>query len=438
MAANREFDIVVWGATGFVGRRVSYQLASRFGSNGNIRWAIGGRNRAKLEAVRAELGSVAKDIPIVLGDNLDTESMAALASRAKVIASTVGPFAKYGSQLVAASVANGTHYCDIAAEVHWIKRMIDAHQTNAEKFGARIVNACGFDSIPSDLGVLFLQHEAKRRFGQRCPHIRMRVQEMKGGLNGGTAASFIYASEQGPRDPSIVRTMEEPYSLNPDGERQGPELPQSIRAVRVQYDGELESWTMPFFMAPMNTKIVRRTNALLGYPYGMDFRYEEAIATGDGPLGFLKAMAGSFGFSAFMYSLAFSPTRRFLKKYVLPKPGEGPDKSARECGHWDIVLLGKPENRPPMRARVRGEGDPNTEATSIMLTESAVCLAQDSGIIDVGGGFWTPGSAMGELLLVRLIENAGIIFEIEDNIVREIVQPISNETSLKEAPVRIS
>ena len=414
MNAKREFDIIVWGATGFVGQRVAYHLASRCGGDGEISWAIGGRNQTKLESLRSNLGAIAADIPIMIGDSHDSRFLEALAARAKVVCSTVGPYAKYGSKLVNACVHAGTHYCDVSGEPHWIRQMIDAHQSDAEKSGARIVNACGFDSIPSDLGVFFLQHNAKEQHAMACSHIKMRVKSMRGGFSGGTAGSVTYVMEQGPRNPSIRRFMLEPYSLNPEGQRQGPDPPEKLMGFKVRYDADLESWTMPFFMSPINTKVVRRTNALLDYPYGKGFRYEEAIAVGSGPLGCVAATVGALAARGFVLALAMPPTRWLLKKFVLPKSGQGPNQSVRENGYWKFVLLGKLGDKTSMRARVEGVGDPGIESTSRMLVESAICLAEDAEKICVGGGFWTPASAMGELLLPRLTMHAGLSFEADD------------------------
>ena len=413
MDHDRDFDIIIWGATGFLGRRVAHHLASRLGSGSDLRWALGGRNQIKLELVRSELGPEAKDIPIITGDSHDVASLEALVAKTNVVCSTVGPYAKYGSELVNACARRGTHYCDLSGEIHWMRRMIDAHQAEAEQTGARIVHACGFDSIPSDMGVFFLQAKAKERHGKSCSHIKMRVTAMRGGFSGGTAATFIYAIEEGPRDPSMMRFIVEPYSMNPEGQRQGPDRPEKMMAFKVTYDGDLKAWTMPFFMAPVNTKIVRRTNALLGYSYGKDFRYEEAILTGGGPAGWVKATAGAFGARTFMLAMALPPTRWLLKRYVLPKSGKGPSQSVRENGYYDLVLVGKLGDGNVMRARVKGIGDPGVESTSRMLVESALCLAQDSDRIAVGGGFWTPASAMGDLLLTRLTSNAGLSFELD-------------------------
>ena len=290
--------------------------------------------------------------------------------------------------------------------------MIDAHQAEAEQTGARIVHACGMDSIPSDIGVFFLQREAKARHGKPCSHIKMRVTEMKGGFSGGTAASMIYGFEEGRHDPTTRLGMTEPYYLNPEGQREGPDAPSELVSAKVGFDEDLEAWTKPFFMGPMNTKIVRRSNALLGYPYGKDFRYEEASLVGSGPVGWMRAKAQALGYVTFILAVAMPPTRWLLKKFVLPKSGEGPSQEKRETGVWRLVLVGRLSDGNVMLTRVRGVGDPGVESTSRMLVESALCLAQDSDKILVGGGSWTPASAMGALLLPRLTSNAGLRFEL--------------------------
>ena len=410
MGVDHEFDLVIWGATGSTGRRVAHHVATRLAGS-DLRWAIGGRNKANLEAVRSGLGPDAADIPIVIADSHDAESLDALVAKTKVVCSAVGPYAMFGSELVEACVRTGTHYCDLAAEVHWIRKMIDAHQSQAEQTGARIVHACGMDSIPSDLGVFVLQRAAMERYGEPFPRIKMRVKELQGGFSGGTAGSLIYSMES--KDPEIARCMTDPYSLYPEGQPQGPELTETMMSVSVGYDEDFGAWTKPFFMGPMNTKIVRRSNALLGCPYGEDFRYEEATLVGSGPSGWMRAKTGALGFRGFIVAMALAPTRRLLKRYVLPKPGEGPDQTVREKGQWEIILIGKLKDGRSMRARVRGQGDPGTESTSRMLTESALCLAQDSDRIAVGGGSWTPSSALGGLLLSRLTSQAGLSFEVD-------------------------
>ena len=411
MKRDTEFDIVVWGATGFTGRLAAEKLAARVGND--LRWAIGGRNRAKLESVRSSLGADAADIPIVTGDSHDVASLEALAARTKVVSSTVGPYDMYGSELVGACVRAGTHYCDLAAEPHWIRKMMDEHGEEAAETGARIVHACGMDSIPSDLGVYFLQQHARQLYGRPCSAVKMRVTEMRGGFSGGTAASLLHGTEAGREDPSIGRAMREPYYLAPEGHRQGPDEPDDMRSTKVEYDEDLKVWTKPFFMGPMNTKIVRRTNALLGYPYGEDFRYDEARAVADGLSGRIKAKAEAIGYVAFVSAVGRPATRSLIKKYVLPDSGEGPDRETRESGQWKIVLIGTMDDGTTVRTRVDGEGDPATDSTSRMLIESALCLAEDAEEIPVGGGSWTPAAAMGDLLLDRLTSHAGMTFEFE-------------------------
>ncbi|MBT8217629.1 MAG: saccharopine dehydrogenase [Acidimicrobiia bacterium] len=327
--------------------------------------------------------------------------------------STVGPYAMFGSEIVGACVRAGTHYCDLAAEAHWIRKMMDAHGTEAAQTGARIVHACGMDSIPSDVGVYFLQQRAKQLHGKPCSRVKMRVTELQGGFSGGTAASLLHGTEAGRKDPSIMQSMTDPYYLAPEGHRQGPDEPDNMMSVEVEYDEVLQAWTKPFFMGPMNSKIVRRTNALLGYPYGEDFCYDEARVVADGLSGRIKAKAEAIGYVAFVASAAIPPTRWLLKKYVLPGSGEGPDQETRESGQWRIVLIGTMDDGSTVRTLVGGEGDPATDSTSRMLTESALCLAQDAEKIPVGGGSWTPAAAMGDLLLDRLTSYAGMSFEFE-------------------------
>ncbi|MBT8461061.1 MAG: saccharopine dehydrogenase NADP-binding domain-containing protein [Gemmatimonadetes bacterium] len=413
MERDREFDIVVWGATGFTGRLAAEKLAARTGRRGDLRWAIGGRNRAKLESVRSDLGAAMADLPIITGDSHDVASLEALAARTRVVCSTVGPYAMYGAELVGACVRAGTHYCDISAEAHWIRKMIDAHATEASETGARIVHACGMDSVPSDLGVQFLQRRAMDAHGRPCSSVRMRVIELRGGFSGGTAASLLHGTEAGRDDPSIGQALRDPYYLAPEGHRHGPDAPESMTSTKVEYDEDLGGWTKPFFMGPMNTKIVRRSHALLGHPYGEDFRYEEATLVGSGPGGWLKAKSQALGFVAFIKAVGFPPTRRFLKKRVLPASGDGPSREVRESGHWEVLLIGTMDDGTTMRARVRGEGDPSAESTSRMVVESALCLIEDADEIPVGGGSWTPSTAMGDLLLARLTANAGMSFELE-------------------------
>ncbi len=408
---NREFEIVVWGATGFTGRLTAEVLIGQYGASNGLRWAMAGRNQEKLEKVRDELtrkaGLDAGSIPILVGDGDDTTFLDELARRSKVVCTTVGPYAKYGSKLVEACAKNGTHYCDLTGEVHWMQRMIEAHQEAAVESGARIVFNCGFDCIPSDLGVFFLQQEMKRKHGVGCSHIQLRVKGFSGAASGGTIASMLTMLEEAENDPEVGRAMNEPYSLNPKGQQSGPD---AAERTSPQYDNDFEQWTAPFMMAGINTKVVRRSNALLEFAYGKGFRYDEAMLMGSGPAGFVKASATSAGSAAMMGAMSIGPLRRLVSGR-LPQPGDGPSKAQREAGYFDLLLRGTAEDGSVIRGRVRGDRDPGYGSTSRMLAESAVCLAKDS--LDVGGGLWTPASAMGEALLARL-PRAGVTFEIED------------------------
>lgn len=411
MSEQRELDLVLWGASGFVGRRVAHHLARRIADGESLRLGFGGRRTDGLEALRAELPAAAREVPLVFGDAFDRASLEAMAKRTRVVCSVVGPYASYGTDLVEACVENGTDYCDITGETHWMRQMIDAHQADAERTGARLIFACGFDSVPSDIGVLALQREAMERTGAPCPRIRLRVKRMRGGLNGGTAASLMNRNANG-MDAATVRAIRnDPYSLNPPGERHGPDRPTDVGRFTARRDVGLSAWTVPFVMAPINTKIVRRTNALLDYPYGRGFRYDEAMLAGGGAKGWIAASLGSLGSGLFLRALGKEPTRRLLSR-VLPKPGEGPNEETRRTGGFELLLVGGLADGRELQLRVRGDGDPNTESTSKLAAESALCLTQDD--VDIGGGFWTPASALGESLLNRLLAHDVLRFELID------------------------
>ena len=407
---EREFDIVVWGATGFTGRLVAEYLLERYGASPAFRWALGGRSPSKLEEVRQGLGPDARELPVVVGDADDAASMASLAGRTRVVCTTVGPYALYGSNLVAACARQGTHYCDLTGEVHWMRRMIDAHQDQAAGSGARLVPTCGFDCIPSDLGTYFVQREMQARHGVPAKRVRMRVVGFSGAASGGTVASMLNMMEEQKKDPEIRRLMREPYALNPKDRQSGRDGPERMTPA---YDAELGQWTAPFVMGGVDTKVVRRTNALLDDRYGREFRYDEAMLMGAGPVGFAKAAAFAAGLGAGMGAAAVLGVPEFVARR-LPQPGEGPSKAQREAGYFEIVLVAEHPDDPAknLRARVEGDRDPGYGSTAKMLGESAVCLAQDP--LSVGGGFWTPASAMGDPLLERLPKNAGVRFAIEE------------------------
>jgi short subunit dehydrogenase-like uncharacterized protein len=410
MPANgKEFDVIVWGATGFTGRLVAENLLRRYGAGDDLKWAMAGRSEEKLRRVRSEIGEGAERVPLITADSHDEASLAAMVARTAVVCSTVGPFAKHGSGLVAACAASGIDYCDITGEVQWVRRMIDAHAEAAAASGSRIVHCCGFDSIPSDLGTLYANRRMEELHGGTCERVSLRVRRMKGAFSGGTVASLLNALEEARSDRDARRTMGNPYGLNPVGETRGPDGPDQ---KSVRWDPDVDSWTAPFVMAAINTRVVRRSNAVMDYRYGRDFRYDEAVMTGGGVAGSSRAASMTGGLAAFITAASIGPARALLNRLFLPQPGEGPDAEAREKGFFDIVLVGK-RGADTIKARVRADRDPGYGATSRMLGESAVCLARDD--LPTRGGSWTPASAMGEALIRRLEDNAGMSFSLMED-----------------------
>ncbi len=381
---RREFDVIVYGATGYTGRLVAEYLAQTY-PNG-VRWAMAGRSMAKLEAVRAEMG-VPAVVPLVTADADAPASLRAMCARATVVITTVGPYQLYGSDLVAACVETGTAYVDLCGEPGWMREMIDAHHAAARASGARIVFSCGFDSIPFDLGVLTLQEAAQARFGKPVPRIKARVREMKGGFSGGTAASLKATMAAAAKKPSLIPLLADPFALTP-----GHKGPNQSSGLIPEYDPTLHSWVAPFVMAPINTKNVHRTNFLLGQQWG-DIVYDEMVVTGLGDMG--RAAAEALG--------KLNP----FGGDKGPKPGEGPTKEEREAGHFDVLFAGLYDEGQRIDAVVTGNRDPGYGCTSRMLAESALCLVED---VRGDGGIWTPGALMGTRLRDRLVARAGMTF----------------------------
>lgn len=403
--AQKPYDVIVVGATGYVGALIAEYLATSYRGN-EVRWAIAGRSRSKLEALKSSLGKTAEGLAIIEANTDDEAALDALTAQARVILTTVGPYAKYGSKLVAACARSGTDYCDLAGEAPWIQRMIDTHQEDAEESGARIVPCCGFDSIPSDLGVLFLNDEVKKRTGSPCKSVRMRVISMKGGASGGTIASMMNMAEEVFRDERVMDAMSNPFALNPKGERKGPRQP---GLMPVRFDRDANAWTAPFVMAAINTRVVHRSNALMDYAYGRDFTYDEAIVTGGPVVGAPAALAVTGAMGAFGLAAVVPPTRALLNRYVLPKPGEGPTPAQRERGRYDLLFIGTGVDGKTYKARVTGDRDPGYGSTAKMIAEAAICL-NEAAPGEPAGGFWTPASAMGQRLIERLRSNAGLTF----------------------------
>ncbi len=402
MANQRTYDIIVWGASGFTGRLVAEYLFEQYGVNGSIKWAMAGRNKSKLETVRAEVAN--DSIPLVIADSQDMDSLDNMTKSATVICTTVGPYAKYGDKLVEACIKNQTHYCDLAGEVQWMRRVIDKHHETAKANGTKIVHTCGFDSIPSDMGVYFMQQEAMKQTGKPAKKIEMRVKAMKGGMSGGTYASMSQMKVEAEKDKSIYGILADPYCLNPAGERSGPDRKDLMKVV---YDETAKSWIMPFVMAGINTRVVRRSNALADYPYGKDFQYDEAMLTGDGFGGRMKGLATAGVMGVVMMAKPGTLLKRGVDA-MLPEPGEGPNAKERKNGFYNLLFNATLADGSMANGKVTGDMDPGYGSTSKMLAECAICLAIDD-IPDMGG-MLTPAVAMGDALLKRLQDNAGLTF----------------------------
>ncbi len=448
----KEWDIVLWGATGFTGRLVARYLAEHPDvTSGRVSLALAGRDREKLEALRRELtGGIpassgppspsssrssspgsrslsprSPSLPLVVADALDPESLRPMVARARVICTTVGPYARFGTPLARLCAELGTDSCDLSGEVPWMRRTVDELHEPAKASGARIVHCCGFDSIPSDLGV-FLAHRRLAAEGRSLRRARMRVRSIRGKMSGGTVASLFEIMAEARADRAVRRLLADPYALVP--ERSGERRPRAGRTSRKRsggaaLDSDRGMWTAPFLMSGINTRIVRRSNALLGDPYGTDFRYDEAVDTGRGLPGRLRATAVSAALTAFTAAAALPATAWALRAFLLPDPGEGPSAAERERGRFRIDVFGesggesgdqvgdrsgdqaqgKADGPSALRVRTRvAVGlDPGYGATARMLGESALCLAL--GEADgLPGGVLTPASALGMPLVERL------------------------------------
>lgn len=405
---ERKYSIVLYGATSFVGQLVAAYLQKFLAeddSSNEVSWAIAGRNQQKLEQVKKQVGN--SELPLIIADSEDADSLNEMAAQAQVIISTVGPYLKYGEPLIKACAENGTDYVDLTGEALFIKDMLDKYQQTAKDSGARIANSCGFDSLPSDLGVLFTQNCAQKAHGEYCDTINMRVKAAKGGLSGGTVSSMATIFEEIAKDKSLRKQLANPYILNDDAKR--PNVRQENVSL-PQWDADNERWVAPFIMASINTRIVHRSNQLRDYQYGRDFKYDEAIWLPAGLKGRLMSYGMTAGIAGFAASMMFKPSRDLLNEHVLPKPGDGPSKSEQENGYFDIRFFGYTNKNHQVLTKVTGDKDPGYGSTCQMLAQSALCLLQDISKEQVAGGFWTPAAAMGETLIERLQNHAGLEF----------------------------
>ena len=393
MTSSSKFDIVVYGATGFTGQLVAEYLAAHYKNDAQLKWAMAGRSQDKLAKVRDAIGAPA-DTPLIVADASDPGSIKAMVDQTRSVITTVGPYLLYGNELIAACAASGTDYFDLCGEVPWMRRMIDAHHAAAKQSGARIMFSCGYDSLPFELGVFTCQEEAKKTFGAPVARVKGRVRAMKGTFSGGTAASGKAIFDEAAKDPSLLSLVRDPFALTPGFA--GPKQPPGNRPV---YDEDLQTWLTPFFMANINTRNVHRSNALLGFPYGQDFVYDEMQIAGPGEEGEARAKR------------IMTANNNLASGAAVPKPGEGPSKEERESGYYDLLFVGVSPDGRQVRTSVKGDLDPGYGSTSRMISECAVCLLRDAP--DVPAGIWTPGVAMQHKLIKRLVDQAGLTFQVE-------------------------
>jgi len=397
VTAQRDLDVVVFGATGFVGRLTAAYLAAH--AAGGVRIGLAGRSPERLAAVRAGLGRGAASWPLITADSADAASLRALAERTRVVTTTVGPYRKGGIALVGACVDTGTHYADLTGEVTFMRDSIDRYHDAATRARVRIVHGCGFDSIPSDLGVLLL-HDAAQSDAAGDLEDATLVATLKGGLSGGTIASMRLQLQDVRADRRLRRLVADPYALSPDRSEE-PSLGDERDLMTVRHDDDLDTWTGPFVMAGANTRVVRRSNALQSWAYGRGFRYREVMGFGAGATGQIRAGIMTAGLAGLAAGLTHAPSRALLD-LVLPSPGEGPGERRRNAGWFRMDIHARTSKGALYVSTVAAQGDPGYAATSLMLGESALCLAFDEESLPRRAGVLTPATAMGMRLVERL------------------------------------
>ncbi|MCX6216059.1 saccharopine dehydrogenase NADP-binding domain-containing protein [Spirosoma sp.] len=406
MAESSMFDVVVFGATSFVGQIITHYLFDECGVGRSVKWAIAGRSESKLLALRDSLGDMAHHLPVIVADAQSEETLKSLCTRTRVVISTVGPYALSGEPLVKACTETGTDCCDLTGEVHWVKRMIDRYEPLAKQSGARIVHCCGYDSIPSDMGVYYLQQQAKGHFGTACSTVTMRVKAVKGGASGGTIASVLNLVKEASTDAALRKELANPYSICPPVDYKRPK---QTPILSVKYDEDANAWMAPFVMAAVNEQVVQRSNAFLHYH--PNFTYNEAMLTGKGVVGLLASTVVTAGIGGFMLAVAARPLRGLIGRF-LPKPGEGPSPEAQRTGFFVHDVYGKTDIGRTIHVRVSGDRDPGYGSTAKMIAQAGLCLAQDIAKTAKPGGFYTPAAGFGHQLLNRLQAHSGLSFTV--------------------------
>lgn len=408
--SNNQFDLIVFGATSFVGEILCQYLTEKYGVGGEVKWAAAGRSQSKLEKLRLSLGSNANSLCLLTAEASDEASLGELCKQTKVIISTVGPYALYGEPLVKVCAESGTDYCDLTGEGPWVKRMFTRYQDKAKETGARIVHCCGFDSIPSDMGVYHLQQQSNQQFGEPCTQIRMRVKAMRGAASGGTIASMLNITKEAAASKELRKELADPYSLCPVGHHFSAH---QENVTTPELDLETGQWAGPFIMAGINTRVVHRSNALSGDAYGTQFKYDESMLMGKGAKGLFSAGSLVLGLSLFLVGTVIKPSRWLLENYVLPKPGEGPSPEAQANGFYDIRFFGRTDDGKTINTKVTGDRDPGYGSTSKILGEAGLSLAFDITKEEKAGGFWTTATVFDQRFINRLEKDAGLTFTVE-------------------------
>jgi short subunit dehydrogenase-like uncharacterized protein len=408
VGTERELDVILFGATSFVGRLCAEYLARA--APADVRVALAGRSHERLSELKRSLGARAGEWPLLLADTSERSSVEELARKTHVLATTVGPYRRYGMPVLEACASAGTHYADLTGEVLFMREAIDRFDAVAAASGARIVHSCGFDSIPSDLGVLALHEAITADASGQLEDTTLVVRAMKGGPSGGTIASLKGTVDEARADRGLARVLSDPYALSPDREAE-PRLGPEPELRGIQNDHELGMWLGPFIMGSINTRVVRRSNALQGWAYGPRFRYREVMGFGSGPLAAAQAGAVAGGVGGLALGLSIAPTRALLDR-ILPSPGEGPSERSRDQGFFRIEIHARTSSGARYVCRVAAEGDPGYKATAVMFAESALCLARDGERLPARAGVLTPATAMGDALTERL-RLAGQTLEVQ-------------------------
>lgn len=417
--ADRDLDVVLLGATGFVGALTAAHLATAAGPD--VRVGLAGRSLPGLERVRSDLGDTAAGWELVQVDATDAEGLRRLAGRTRVLATTVGPYARYGREVVRACAEEGTHYADLTGEVLFIRWALDEVAERARATGARIVHSCGFDSIPSDLGVLLTAERAAADGAGTLTDVTLVVRSLKGGVSGGTLDSARQQALMTREDPAARGVLRDPYALSPH-RSQEPPTPAPRRgpaaigrraraALPVERDPESGRWYGPFVMAHHNTRLVRLSNALTGWSYGRTLHYREVVDVGSGPLAPVRGVGLGAGLAALLGGLSWTPTRRLLDR-VLPAPGDGPSEATRAGGRFRMEITASTTAGARYRTTVAAPYDPGYDGTAIMLGQSALALALDSPRLPERSGVLTPATALGDVLVDRL-RSHGFTFTVE-------------------------